>query len=87
MPDARTIISEVYKHSIDTPDKAAIINNDEVVSYSQLYHRINSTAAYLINLGVKFGDRIILAATSTPEYVYGYFATHLIGAIAVPLDP
>jgi long-chain acyl-CoA synthetase len=44
-------------------------------------------AEVLRDEGVKPGDRVVLAAPREPEFLYGYFACHLLQAIAVPHEP
>jgi long-chain acyl-CoA synthetase len=61
----------------------------EGVQYSWGYISKLSDAfsSALIDLGVKKGDRVVLALPNTPQLVVSFFATLKIGAIAVFLDP
>ncbi|OGC94624.1 MAG: hypothetical protein A2W25_09370 [candidate division Zixibacteria bacterium RBG_16_53_22] len=69
------------------PDRDALVTGDQRVSYGELWIRIVAAAHELARCGVGQDDRVILAAPSVPAFVYGYFATHLVGATAVVLDP
>jgi long-chain acyl-CoA synthetase len=64
-----------------------LISNDVRVSYAQLWARVLAAATEFVRAGVHQGDRVLLAAHSTPAFACGYFATHLLGAVAVPFDP
>lgn len=65
----------------------ALIREERVVTYADLRQQVVAAAAWLSRQGVRPGDRVILAAIKSPTFVAGYFATHLVGAIAVPVDP
>lgn len=69
------------------PERVALISDGQRVSYGELWGRILSAADEFSRCGVGFGDRVLLAALSEPAFAYGYFATHLLGAVAVPFDP
>ena len=68
-------------------DKAAIVCEEQKLSYSDLDEASNRVANALINMGITKGDRIVLLLNNSPEYVVTYFGIVKIGAIAVPLDP
>ena len=44
-------------------------------------------AARLAALGVKKGDRVVLAAKNHPDWAIAYFGIVRAGATAVPVDP
>jgi long-chain acyl-CoA synthetase len=82
-----TIVAKVFEHARNIPHNTAIISGSTTVSYEQLLEKIQSAAATLIEMGVRQGDRVVLAASNSPAFIYAYFASHLIGGIAVPIDP
>ncbi len=45
-----------------------------------------AAAAYLQNIGVKFGDTVALAVSNSTEFITAYFAVSAIGAVAVPMN-
>jgi long-chain acyl-CoA synthetase len=73
-------------HAIETPDKVALVEGDFQVTYAQLIARIEQTACALLALGLKPGDRIVLAAQKELSFVYHYFAAHLLGVVNVVVD-
>src|SRR5512135_3263116 len=68
------------------PTKPAILDNEQVMTFSDLNTLSNRIANRLLNLGIKKGDRIVLLFQNCPEFVVAYFAILKIGAIAVDLD-
>jgi long-chain acyl-CoA synthetase len=72
------------------PDKTAIQtkNNKEYTAYTykEVYHKSCVIARFLINCGIKKGDRIVIVLDNRPEWASIYFAILLAGCIAVPVD-
>jgi len=82
------IIEEIiYQYSITFPDKIAIISGAVSVSYRELWDKINRTAAYFVSKGLKKGDRVVISASKSIDFIYTYFGAHLCGLICVPIDP
>ncbi|MBQ9555326.1 MAG: acyl--CoA ligase [Muribaculaceae bacterium] len=80
------LLCNIAKHAVEYPEKVALVEGDLRITYRQLALRIESVAAYLHAMGVKSGDRILLAAQKEVEFTYVYFAAHLIGAVNVVVD-
>lgn len=80
------VLCDMIKHAVDTPDKVALVEGTERVTYSQLLARIQAAAIYLQSLGLHPGDHILLAAQKELEFVYLYFAAHSIGVVNVVVD-
>ena len=87
MTEASSIVAHVLAHSSRTPYKTAAADEQASVSYGELWERVVGGVYVLKSLGVKRGDRVLLSASNTLSFVYGYLATHLAGAVAVPVDP
>ena len=84
---SNTLVAQLLERARRSPEHLAIVAGEQTVTYGELRQRILAAAAELTSLGVRPGDGVILAASGTPAFAYGYFATHLLGAVAVPLDP
>ena len=80
------VLCDMIKHAVDNPDKVALVEGTERVTYSQLLARIQAAAIYLQSLGLRAGDHILLAAQKELEFVYLYFAAHSIGVVNVVVD-
>src|SRR5699024_5080797 len=81
------LLQIITEHAKRTPNKVALLNEKEQVTYAQLEKMINKTANALISCGVKKGDRVLMQIGNRFEFVYCYFATMKIGAIIVPVNP
>ncbi|MBE6990263.1 MAG: acyl--CoA ligase [Ruminococcaceae bacterium] len=82
----RSIVRSIYEHSLETPDKNAIIATDCTVSYRMLWSMITGVSALLKRRGVQKGDRVILEAGPTVEYLACCYGIHLAGAVHVPVE-
>ena len=68
-------------------DRPFLILGDERVTHHQHYERVVVLADRLVReLGVVKGDRVAIAMRNYPEWSVAFFATVLVGAIAVPLN-
>ena len=83
-----TIEEQILQNANLFPQKSALIAGETVVTYGELWDRCLRTADVLrTRLGLKKGDRVIIAAAGNIEFVYTYFGVHLAGGICVPIDP
>lgn len=79
------ILQEIRRHAKELPQKVALIENDVEVTYLQLWQRILSASEYFRTVGIK-GDRVMLAANKSVNFVYAYFGAQLAGLITVTVD-
>ena len=86
--DARSasVVDRALAHASLRPDATALISDATVVSYGQLAAHVRHVAGMLGSRGVVAGDRVLVRATSSVEFVATYFALHASGAVAVPVD-
>ncbi|WP_299092691.1 class I adenylate-forming enzyme family protein [uncultured Bacteroides sp.] len=83
-----TVISQILYHSKQNPHKAALITDCGLtITYKELILNISKYAFYLDSRGIVTGDNVVLSATKEVEFVFLYFAIHLLGARAVIVDP
>jgi len=68
------------------PDKVAFIHEDVRATYVQINAKANQLANWLINQGIKNGDRIALLLENCLEYVISYYGGLKAGAAVVPLS-
>ncbi len=64
----------------------AVFDGKEKTAYRALKQEAEAVAAYLQNIGVKFGDTVALAVSNSTEFITAYFAVSAIGAVAVPMN-
>src|SRR5690606_8487055 len=56
------------------------------ITYRTLYERAQRTARALAERGIGLGDRVLLCAPNSPDWIAAYFGIVSSGAIAVPVD-
>lgn len=81
-----TIERLILWHAQTTPQKTALIQGQIEVTYEQLRNEIEHAASWF-KLHAEPGDRVIISASKSIEFVYTYFGAHLAGMICVPIDP
>jgi fatty-acyl-CoA synthase len=69
------------------PDKDALIFFDRRTSYGELQAQAERLAAYLHQLGVRQGDRVLLDMQNCPQLVVAHFAILRANAVVVPVNP
>jgi len=67
-------------------DKAAILYEDQVISYGLLAENVNRTANALCELGVGMENRVMLLLRDTPEMIYSFYGAIKAGAVAIPTN-
>ena len=78
------MLEEASKNFAKRP---VLILENQRVNYDQLNSRVNSIAQFLGQNGIGKGDKVALMLPNMPEFVYCYFATIKLGAVAVHLNP
>lgn len=86
MKEPRSIVRSIYRHSLETPGKKAIIATDVTVDYRSLWSAVTCVAHQLRAQGFLPGDRIMLEADHTVEYLVCCYGIHLLGAVHVPIE-
>jgi len=82
-----TLIHNFLEESATSfPDKIALIHEDVRTTYAQINAQANQLAKWLINQGVKKGDRVALILENCLEYVVSYYGVLKSGATVVPLS-
>ncbi len=67
--------------------RIAIECGDQQVSYQQLLQKTNQVGNALRDLDVRPEERVLLVLEDIPEFLYCFFGTIKIGAVAVPTNP
>lgn len=81
-----TIECLIFEHAQTMPRKTALIQGTVEVSYEQLWKEIEMAASWFCHHAER-GDRVIVSASKSIEFVIAYFGAHLAGMICVPIDP
>lgn len=83
---AYDFVDEVAKSE---PDRLAIfyVNDkgfEKRITYRELKEKSDALASYLLSLGIRKGDFVMLVLKRHYEFWYSYLALHKIGAVAIP---
>ncbi len=70
-----------------TPDAPAIVEEDRVTSFRELFEQAASLALRFVEHGIQQQDRIALVLPKTTEAIVSVFASLLAGAVYVPIHP
>ena len=84
----KSIVEQIFAFGKRHLDKEALLDGKTKFTYAQLLEGIVRAKDMLENkYGLKESDRVILAADKQLEFVFIYFACHLLGAIVFPIAP
>ena len=82
------MIASFFRGAVEeVPDKVWLLAGDDAYTYAQAQELVETAAASLRDAGVHRGDRVIVTARNTPEYLLTWFALMHLGAIQVPVNP
>lgn len=84
---AGSIVEALYMQAGLVGDKIAVIdNNEEQITYSDLWKEVQGFATHLRSLGIGKGDKVVVKSSHTISYVVSFLGIQLIGAIHVPTE-
>lgn len=69
------------------PDKDALVFFGSTTTFSQLAEQAERLAAYLHDLGVRRGDRVIVLMQNCPQLIAAHYAILRANAVVVPVNP
>lgn len=75
------------KAALTSPHKEAIVYQDKRISYGEFLAAAQNLAKSFLKLGIKKGDRIAVLLPNSPEYLYTYMASSMVGAVLVGINP
>jgi len=87
-PHGKVPIHEYLKiNAKKNPDKKAIVFYGKEISYKELNESSNRFANYLINNGIKKGDRVGIFMGNCPQYIIAHFGIQKMGGVVCPINP
>ncbi len=86
-PAGKCIHELIAEQAERTPAAAAVVDEDEVLTYADLEQRSNQLARYLQRIGVRRGTHVGISLEHSLETVVSILAVLKTGAAYVPLDP
>ncbi|WP_249030465.1 class I adenylate-forming enzyme family protein [Tannockella kyphosi] len=82
----KSIVECIRNHAISTPNKLAIIDVKIELTYQEYWDKINIAASYLLEIGVKDNECIVVKNSQSVPYLVLVHAIQLINGIVVPLE-
>ncbi|MCI6888881.1 MAG: condensation domain-containing protein, partial [Ruminococcus sp.] len=86
-PRDKTVVELFEEQVAKTPDKIALVIEDEKLTYSEFNARANSLAHKLREIGVKPDDFVAIIADRSIEMIAGIYGIIKAGGAYVPIDP
>ena len=68
-------------------NKIALDDINGSISYKELYRHCNNLSSYLVDKGIKVGDRVGILLPNSIEFVVVFFSCLKSGSIVVPVNP
>ncbi|SDT20184.1 amino acid adenylation domain-containing protein [Maribacter dokdonensis] len=75
-----------HKQAEITPNATALEFNKEKITYAEMQNRINATAGYLWQKGIKLGVTVAISLERSPDLIITLFSILQCGARYVPID-
>lgn len=69
------------------PEKVALIEGEQAVTWAALYQRVINTATYLAQQQVDRGDRVLVWLPNGVDFVVCFWAVQYLQAVFVPVNP
>ena len=76
----------LFKRSLVSSDRPAIVFDDQVLTYRQMNRRVNRLSHAMIKMGLSKGDRAGVLSRNCPEFLEIYFSCAKTGIIFVPMN-
>ena len=86
-PTDATLASEFSRQAAETPDKVAVVFEEESLTYRQVESRSNQIARYLKSQDIGPGDLVGICVKRSAAMLVDLYAIMKTGAGYVPLDP
>jgi amino acid adenylation domain-containing protein len=86
-PESQLLHEWLRSTAASTPDAPAIVEEDRVTSFGELFDQAAALAALFLENGVQKQERIALVLPKNTDAIIAVFASLLAGAIYVPIHP
>lgn len=83
----RSVADLMFRAAERAPGRTALIDGDRQLTWAELAGRVDRTAAGLIALDLRPGDRIGLQLSNTLDFPVTFFAALAAGLTVVPINP
>ncbi|MEO5837320.1 MAG: AMP-binding protein [Acidimicrobiales bacterium] len=88
MTDAPRLIPRFFRHAVDdAPTKVWLLADDRTWTYAEALQQIECAASWFRAHRIVAGDRVLVTARNTADYLLTWLALMEVGAIQVPINP
>lgn len=77
----------LIQNAKENPEQSAFIYYGKKITWEELSENTKRFANFLKDRGIKKGSRVALFMQNCPQYLIGHFASQMLGATIVPLNP
>ena len=81
-----TVNELIEKKALIMKEYPIIIDNNETVTYCDLWCMINKVSNSLLDSSIREGDRVLLIGYNSAKWIYVFFAIMNINAIPIPVN-
>jgi len=85
--EEKPLFEYLRQNAKDFPNKPAYIYYGREITWKELDDCTRRFANFLIQVGIRKGDRVALFMQNCPQYVIGHYGTQSLGAIVAPCSP
>ncbi len=82
----KSVVEAVFEGAAKHPQKCCLADDNVSVTYDEYAKKIKKFAAYLLSQNVKRGDKVVIEACQSVDYLAIQLACQLIGAVFVPVE-
>lgn len=82
----RSIEEYLFVHATETPEKIAVVIDEQETNYQTLYEKAFKYHEYLKASGVSKGDIVVTRASQDLNYIITYLAIHMAGGVVTSLE-
>ncbi|HAH70414.1 MAG TPA: hypothetical protein DCL74_01315, partial [Succinivibrionaceae bacterium] len=79
-----SIVQAIFAHAKKNPSKLCVVDDAKALTYDEYVKKALKIGNFLKLLGIKNGDKILVEASQSVDFLAVKLACHLIGAIFVP---
>ena len=79
-------LCDLWQSTTQFSDREYLVYEDERLTYGEAHQQVENVAGWLIEQGVKPGDRVAIAMRNYPEWMLAYWAALRTGAAVVGMN-
>jgi len=86
-PRPATLVASLRRNAEQRGDSVCLEDSEGALTWSELWDSAAQIASGLAGRGTRRGDTVALALTNRREFLVAWFASAMLGAVEVPIDP